>query len=510
MIPAEKVLKARNKFSKMTSARDRLVPEVFPAIQPSFKMQKSDRVFCIGSCFARNVEKHLIQLGFCVPSADFSVPNNEYKGETRNSILNKYTPTSVSQEVAFNLKRIAAGKQSLSWEDVEPLMYASESAQEGKYIDTQLTGFVPVTQERALARRNEIYELFKGLTKSNVLVLTLGLIECWYDNELSMFIQQVPTAQMLQKKGRYCFHRTHYAESKNHVKKALDLIAKENRSINVLITTSPVTLNRTFTSDDIITANLYSKSVLRAVAGEIADEYSNVDYFPSFESVILTKSWDVFNDNLIHVDDRFVGKIMSQVVNHYLDDDTPARSLTVFDLEELLADEKFDELVREFDSLGSGRHTVEPLTLAYRGALRLNDARRISQYQEFILSIENDALEKDKRALALITSLLLEIAEDDFSTRLHSKLLGAGMDLGWYHFERAKQYVKEARYEEAEHSARTAIDIMPNDARSRYMLGTALFRLGRGDEAEQEALRAVELNSKVPGFHRLLAKIYEA
>ena len=45
---------------------------------------------------------------------------------------------------------------------------------------------------------------------------------------------------------------------------------------------------RTFTDHDVITANMYSKSVLRTVAGGVAAANRNVDYFPSYESVMLT------------------------------------------------------------------------------------------------------------------------------------------------------------------------------------------------------------------------------
>lgn len=51
-----------------------------------------------------------------------------------------------------------------------------------------------------------------------------------------------------------------------------------------IFTVSPIPLNFTFTDNDIVVANKYSKSMLRASVEQFIDN-KNIFYFPSFEIV---------------------------------------------------------------------------------------------------------------------------------------------------------------------------------------------------------------------------------
>jgi hypothetical protein len=65
-------------------------------------------------------------------------------------------------------------------------------------------------------------------------------------------------------------------------------------------------------------ANCHAKSVLRAVCGIVYEEFPNVDYFPSYESVTLSKTPHVWKDDLRHVQEDFVAKIVEHMVKHYV------------------------------------------------------------------------------------------------------------------------------------------------------------------------------------------------
>jgi hypothetical protein len=65
------------------------------------------------------------------------------------------------------------------------------------------------------------------------------------------------------------------------------------------------------TRHDVLIANSYSKSTLRSVVGLLAESHDFVHYVPSYERVMLTKQKDVWNDDLRHVSDAFVGGIVS-------------------------------------------------------------------------------------------------------------------------------------------------------------------------------------------------------
>lgn len=58
-----------------------------------------------------------------------------------------------------------------------------------------------------------------------------------------------------------------------------------NPTVKFILTVSPVPLTATRSDDHIAVATSYSKSVLRAVAGQICQECHDVDYFPSYEII---------------------------------------------------------------------------------------------------------------------------------------------------------------------------------------------------------------------------------
>jgi hypothetical protein len=68
----------------------------------------------------------------------------------------------------------------------------------------------------------------------------------------------------------------------------------------ILLTVSPVPLTKTFTNEDAVVANSYSKSVLRVCAQELKERHPEVDYFPSFE-IVSSCGLDSFKEDNIHV-----------------------------------------------------------------------------------------------------------------------------------------------------------------------------------------------------------------
>jgi hypothetical protein len=69
-----------------------------------------------------------------------------------------------------------------------------------------------------------------------------------------------------------------------------------NPAVRFLLTVSPVPLTATASSDHVLTATTYSKSVLRAVAGQLTQEHADIDYFPSYELIASHWSGGAFFD----------------------------------------------------------------------------------------------------------------------------------------------------------------------------------------------------------------------
>ena len=290
-------------------AANRLEPECWPELSPSFAIQPDDKVFTIGSCFARNVENSLIANGVKVPAREEADALNDANGAL---LLNKYTPPSILQEIEWALA--LNGRTELVEEDVSDLFYYLS---DGRVIDMHLHAAKPETIQDAIARRSVIAKIFHHIRSSQVAVITLGYIEAWLDTKTGLFINMAPNAQMRRDKNRFEFVKLDYVACLDYVERAFSRL-KDAGVERILVTTSPIPLQRTFTDKDVIVANNYSKSVLRAVAGAASDTIDGVDYFPSYESVMLTKQPYVWYDDLVHVQPAFVNKIMARVIQSYI------------------------------------------------------------------------------------------------------------------------------------------------------------------------------------------------
>lgn len=314
-VPArERVRDKSNPNADWSDAERRLAPQVWPAITPSFAVPAGGTIFTIGSCFARNIEEHVVRLGFRVPALSFAVPEAERYGSRENAVLNKYTPAAIRQEFAWT-RRVLEKGGVVEAADVADLAF---DCADGSQIDLQLGGFRPVSPERLIARRQALFDVFRQAFAADCVVMTLGLVEAWHDDLTGLFIQQAPVYNSFRRHlGRFSFRRLDFATCRAQVQDAIDIVRAVNPSANFLITTSPVPLDRTFTHDDVITATMHGKSVLRAVCGEIVEANERVDYFPSYESVMMTRDWAVFQNDRRHVSDVFVGQIVLRLVDNY-------------------------------------------------------------------------------------------------------------------------------------------------------------------------------------------------
>ena len=64
---------------------------------------------------------------------------------------------------------------------------------------------------------------------------------------------------------------------------AIRLMRAINPRLRILLTVSPVPLTATMSGQHVLVASMHSKSILRAVAGQLSAEHAGIDYFPSYE-----------------------------------------------------------------------------------------------------------------------------------------------------------------------------------------------------------------------------------
>lgn len=295
-------------------ASQRLRKKVFlPVIRPTFKINKTDSLFAMGSCFARGIELALKDRGFAMESAATEFDHFETTGDRRVNPLgftNKYTTFSMLNELRWALDPEAHFPED-SLVDLDG----------GICIDPHINPTLkPVDRSGTLERRNIMTEVVRRIAGCRIVFLTLGLVEAWYDKEADVWLNSTPTAAMRGKyPDRYEFAVTDYAANLNNLEKFHELLTKHGHpDVHVIVTVSPVPLNATFSGQDVVVANTFSKSTLRVVASEWANRHDNVQYFPSYEIVMNSDRASVWEDDLRHVRGSMARHIMDYFVQAFV------------------------------------------------------------------------------------------------------------------------------------------------------------------------------------------------
>ena len=96
------------------------------------------------------------------------------------------------------------------------------------------------------------------------------------------------------------FERLSFDDVCEYLNKIINIINKKDKK-KIIFTVSPIPLNFTFTDQDIVIANRYSKSILRSAVEKFINN-KNIFYFPSFEIVQDCVGWPKsFKDDKRHV-----------------------------------------------------------------------------------------------------------------------------------------------------------------------------------------------------------------
>jgi hypothetical protein len=307
-----------NAWPRADEPDNRFAHYASPAFTPHFRLEPGQRIFTIGSCFARGIEVALEQRGFDIPTRAFTVDKGEWGGDP-TAVLNNYVPQAIAPHI-----RWAFGHEKF---DVD--LHCAE-VRPGRYIDLQLPmGFRPMPAEAVIARRERLNALYRSLADCTAVFITLGLIEAWFDKKSQSYVNCPPPKSTVKAEGdRFELHVLEY----NQVLQSMrDLIALFDQvckpGYRILLTVSPVPLTATFTDQDVAIANTYSKAVLRAATEAIVAEYDHVEYYPSYETVMLTDRSVAFVDDQIHVNQALVRYNVDRMIRRYVDhggQETPA------------------------------------------------------------------------------------------------------------------------------------------------------------------------------------------
>lgn len=283
-----------------------------PLILPAFSIGRRDRIFAIGSCFARGIEKVLIHKKLRVESAasEFDAFELQRPDVSQLGFTNKYTTASICNELGWALD------PSRSYPEDAFVQFA-----DNEWVDPHTNPTLKyVDLERTRERRRIMSEVVSRIKQCRVVIITLGLIETWFDHQTGLYLNMTPLERMLRREPqRFVFHVLDYDENRRNlheIHRLLNLYGHPQAQI--VVTVSPVPLKATFSHRDVVVANSYSKSLLRTVAEEWSAAHENVHYFPSYEIALHSHRDVVWTEDGRHVQGEMTQHIMRLFVKAYL------------------------------------------------------------------------------------------------------------------------------------------------------------------------------------------------
>ncbi len=157
-------------------------------------------------------------------------------------------------------------------------------------------------------------KLFKAL---DLFIFTFGLTEMWVHKESGTVYPTAPGTIIGEyDENLYEFKNSHFSQvigDFNEFQKVLTAI-RGGRTFKILLTVSPVPLTASASGKHVLVSTAYSKSVLRAAAGQLSTNQSHIDYFPSYEIATNPRLHSTsFENNLRSVHSEAVEVVM----NHF-------------------------------------------------------------------------------------------------------------------------------------------------------------------------------------------------
>ena len=255
------------------------------------------RVIGVGSCFARYFILWLAEQGF-----------NRAVDESPYNALMRYGATFESPAVIA---------QQFRW------AFDEYDAKDALWIGKDKELFEANDERKRMVRDT--------LQRTDVLILTLGLSEVWYDKQTGEPLWRALTRRHYDPQ-RHVFRVETMADTKRHLEKIEDIRRRHLPNLKIVFTVSPVRLTATFRPISAITANSVSKAILRAALDEFLRERQELVnrelfYFPSYE-IVHDFFRDPFEEDNRHVTGFVAGHVVRAFARHFCAPEMLAKQAT--------------------------------------------------------------------------------------------------------------------------------------------------------------------------------------
>lgn len=240
------------------------------------------RVATAGSCFAQHVARAMIRDGltyYVAESAPAGMPPETAQARGYGLFSARYGNIYSTRQLVQLIHR-AYGRFT-------PIETAWTV--EGGFADPfrpNIGEIFPTVEAVETARAEHFTHVRRMFETLDVFVFTLGLTEGWIDRRDGAAYPVTPGAiTKSADQANFAFHNLGYKQVKDDLSLFLKELLFINPKAKIILTVSPVPLIATYGDADVLSATTYSKSILRAAAGDTAARFDMVQYFPSYEII---------------------------------------------------------------------------------------------------------------------------------------------------------------------------------------------------------------------------------
>jgi GSCFA family len=302
------------KLQIAASVRGHLKNDRLVTVTPQPVLSENTKIFAIGSCFAVEIRNALRRAGYDVypkyRDIHFDSRVQQAGHLPARDNINHYDTFTIRQEIERAVARAHWPDESL-WE-LTGRPRGCRLKVNHVFQDPLRRHFYASSIDQVRALRYAVDRCIDdGLAEADVVIITLGLTECWCECRTGLYACIGPESENSESFSRLKFHASTFAENRENLSATINAIRSIYPEKKIVLTVSPVRLHRTWSSEDIVVANAMSKATLRAVTGEICRADPSLLYWPSFELSTLGNIWKTDG---VHVRSNAVKHIVSRFV----------------------------------------------------------------------------------------------------------------------------------------------------------------------------------------------------
>jgi hypothetical protein len=326
-----------------TAVADRHFFDITDLATPKRKIRLEDRIATAGSCFAQHIARRLRGSGFDFIDME-PAPSRFLLAESQSFGYGLFSARYGNVYTSRQLNQLWLRAHG-QFEPLDNVWGNSDRFYDPFRPSIEPNGFGSAEEVHS-SRESHLAAVRRLFRRTDVFIFTMGLTEVWVDQEDGAAFPVCPGTQAGQfDSDRHLFVNLSFNDVMLDMNKFMTSLRRQRPGIHLILTVSPVPLAATASGGHVLTATTHSKSVLRAVAGELASTNEDIDYFPSYEIITSPAFQGVFYDvGQREIRPEGVDFVMRQFERQFCE--MPAFVAKVKDLkneEDVLCDEKMLE-----------------------------------------------------------------------------------------------------------------------------------------------------------------------